>query len=315
MPSPWLRNLDLCMCYNDCSLVPTCELTIFSSASIGCGASARTGCSCTQLTRTTYIKVFGWGCIRLVRCSISCGIVSLFPLRQLFTMSDNSIDKEARDNYYVQTVNMDSAPAPPPQMAPYQRTYANPAPLGMLAYGTVILCSSILTLSSKSVGPPNLVLVFATFYGGISQTLVGMWEMFLGNTFSATVFTTYGGFNFSYGALFLPQIGILAAYSDSNGVPTQEYYNAIGIYLGIWCIGALRTTLPIVCTLGFTVVSLACLAGNAFTGIPQLATAGGSFGIIAAFGAYYGTMSMFWTQTTTLSFIRLPPLVTAPSNV
>lgn len=41
-------------------------------------------------------------------------------------MSANSIDKEARDNYYVQTVNMDSTPAPPPEMVPYQRTYANP---------------------------------------------------------------------------------------------------------------------------------------------------------------------------------------------
>lgn len=62
-------------------------------------------------------------------------------------------------------------------------------------------------------------------YGGISQTLVGWWEMWLGyvfnllcggsitenfhsNTFSATVFCTYGGFNFTYGALYLPQIGI-----------------------------------------------------------------------------------------------------------
>ncbi|KAH0834303.1 putative ammonia transport outward protein [Lanmaoa asiatica] len=223
-------------------------------------------------------------------------------------MSDNSIDKEARENYYVQTVNMDAAHAPAPQMAPYQRTYANPAPLGMLAYGTVILCSSILTLTAKDVGASNLVLVFATFYGGISQTLVGMWEMFLG-----TVFTTYGGFNFSYGAIYLPQIGLAAAYSV-NGVPTQEFYNAIGIYLSIWGIGALRTTLPIVCTLGFTVISLACLAGNAFTGNAHLATAGGAFGIIAAFGAYYGTLSMFWTQTTTFSFIRLPPMVVAPSN-
>lgn len=33
-------------------------------------------------------------------------------------------------------------------------------------------------------------------------------------------------------------------------------------------IGALRTTLPIVCTLGFTVLSLAFLAANAFTGKP-----------------------------------------------
>ncbi|KAH7882589.1 GPR1/FUN34/yaaH family-domain-containing protein [Phlebopus sp. FC_14] len=237
-------------------------------------------------------------------------------------MSSNSItEKENRDNYYVQTVTMDAAAQPQPMMQPYQRTFGNPAPLGMLAYGTVILCSSVLTLNAGNVHTPNLVLVFATFYGGISQTLVGMWEMFLGNTFSATVFGTYGGFNFSYGALYLPQIGLAAAYSV-NGVPTEEFYHAIGIYLSIWALitfvfalGAIRTTLPIVVTLGFTVVSLSCLAANAFTGNTHLATAGGAFGVVAAFGAYYGSLSLFWTQQTTFSFIRLPPLVMAPSNV
>ena len=34
----------------------------------------------------------------------------------------------------------------------------------MLAYGTVILCSSILTLGAGNVHTPNLVLVFATLY-------------------------------------------------------------------------------------------------------------------------------------------------------
>ncbi|KAG2040863.1 GPR1/FUN34/yaaH family-domain-containing protein [Suillus americanus] len=233
-------------------------------------------------------------------------------------MSSNSItEKEgSKDNYYVQTVNMDSPAPPTPQMQPYQRTFGNPAPLGMLAYGTVFLCSSILTLASKNVGgQANLVLVFATFYGGISQTLVGMWEMFLGNTFSATVFTTYGGFNLSYGALYLPQIGLASVYSG------QDFYNAIGIYLAIWdlitfvfLLGAIRTTAPIVATLGFTVCALTCLSINAFTGNVHFATAGGALGIIASFGAYYGALSLFWTQQTTFSFIRLPPLVTAPSS-
>ncbi|KIJ64165.1 hypothetical protein HYDPIDRAFT_112096 [Hydnomerulius pinastri MD-312] len=206
-------------------------------------------------------------------------------------------------------------------MQPYQRTFGNPAPLGMLAYGTVFLCSSILTLGAGNVHTPNLVLVFATFYGGISQTLVGMWEMFLGNTFSATVFTTYGGFNLSYGALYLPNIGLAAAYSV-DGVVTEEFYHAIGIYLGIWCLitfvfalGAIRTTAPIVATLSFTVLALACLSANAFTGNTHLATAGGALGIVASFGAYYGALSLFWTQQTTYSFIRLPPLILAPSNV
>ncbi|KAJ8582940.1 hypothetical protein M405DRAFT_536364 [Rhizopogon salebrosus TDB-379] len=238
-------------------------------------------------------------------------------------MSSNSITEKdgSKDNYYVQTVSMDAATPPAPQMQPIQRTFGNPAPLGMMAYGTVFLCSSILTLASKSVGSPSLVMVFATFYGGISQTIVGMWEMYLGNTFSATVFATYGGFNLSYGALYLPQIGLAAAYTV-DGVIGQEFYNAIGIYLAIWdfitfvfLLGALRTTYPIIATLGFTICALTCLSVNSFTGNPHFATAGGALGIVASFGAYYGALSLFWTQQTTFSFIRLPPLIAAPSNV
>ncbi|KIK79586.1 hypothetical protein PAXRUDRAFT_160948 [Paxillus rubicundulus Ve08.2h10] len=186
----------------------------------------------------------------------------------------------------------------------------------MLSFGAVILCSSLLTLHAGGVYTPNLVLVFATFYGGISQTLVGMWEMFLG-----TLFTTYGCFNFSYGALYLPGIGIAAAYSV-DGIPTEEFHHAMGIYLGIWSLitffftlGALRTTLPNVCTLGVTVVTFSCLSANAFTGNPHLATVGGALGVTAAFGAFYCAVSSLWTQQTTCSFIRLPPFIIGPSNV
>jgi len=238
-------------------------------------------------------------------------------------MSSNSItEKEgSKDNYYVQTVSMD-APPPLQHASPIQRTYGNPAPLGMMAYGTVFLVSSILTLASKQVGgSASLVLVFAAFYGGISQTLVGWWEMWLGNTFSATVFCTYGGFNFTYGALYLPQIGIAAAYSV-NGVIGKEFFNMIGIYLAVWdfitfifLLGALRSTVPIIFTLSATIVALTCLAINSFTGNPAFATAGGAMGIVASFGAYYGAMTSFWTQQTTFSFIRLPHLSVAPSNV
>jgi hypothetical protein len=51
------------------------------------------------------------------------------------------------------------------------------------------------------------------------------------------------------------------------------------------------------------------------TGNPHLATAGGALGITAAFGAFYCAMSTLWTPQTTLSFIRLPPLIIGPSNV
>ncbi|KIK25164.1 hypothetical protein PISMIDRAFT_642572 [Pisolithus microcarpus 441] len=219
------------------------------------------------------------------------------------------------DGYYIETVDVEAAPRPTETVHRYERTYGNPTPVGMLAYATVILCSSLLTLHAGNVYTPNVVLLFATFYGGITQTLVGLMEMFLGS-----VFLTFGSFNFSYGALYLPSIGIAAAYSV-DGIPTEEFYHAVGLFLSVWTfvtfiftIGALRTTLPIVGTLGCTVLSLSCLAANAFTGIESLATAGGVLGICCAFGAYYGGVSMLWTKQTTFSFIRLPPLLLSPSH-
>ncbi|KAF8838033.1 hypothetical protein BDN67DRAFT_129291 [Paxillus ammoniavirescens] len=236
-------------------------------------------------------------------------------------MSSQTLGKGSGDNHYASTSDVVSPPTPLPQMHPYQSIYGNPVPLGMLSFGAVILCSSLLTLHVGDVYTPNLILLFATFYGGISQTLVGIWEMFLGNTFSATVFITYGCFTFSTGAIYLPGIGIAAAYSV-DGVPTEEFRHAMGIYLGIWglitflfTLGALSTTIPNVFTFAFTLGSFSCLSVNAFTGNPYLATIGGIFGIVAAFGAFYCSVSVLWTQKTTLSFIRLPPLIIGPSNV
>ncbi|EPQ61242.1 hypothetical protein GLOTRDRAFT_69567 [Gloeophyllum trabeum ATCC 11539] len=184
----------------------------------------------------------------------------------------------------------------------------------MLAYGTVFLCSSLITLGTGNVHTPNMVLVFAMFYGGIMQTLVGMWSLFLG-----VVFSTYGGFNFTYGALYLPRIGLAQAYSV-NGVVTEEFTHAIGIFLAIcwitflFCIGSLRTTFSVVFTLGSTVCALCCLSASCFTGNAHLNTAGGALGIVATFGAYYGGLSGLYSGECTFKAIRLPPLVLSYSN-
>jgi hypothetical protein len=46
-------------------------------------------------------------------------------------MSSNSITEKdgSKDNYYVQTVSMDAATPPAPQMQPIQRTFGNPVRL------------------------------------------------------------------------------------------------------------------------------------------------------------------------------------------
>ena len=64
---------------------------------------------------------------------------------------------------------------------------ANPAPLGLAAFGvTTILLSSANAGLWGAVGAGAAVPT-ALFYGGLTQLLAGMWEFMRGSTFGATV--------------------------------------------------------------------------------------------------------------------------------
>ncbi len=71
---------------------------------------------------------------------------------------------------------------------------ANPAPLGLAAFGlTTIMLSSA---NAGLWGGAGLGAAVATalFYGGITQLLAGMWEFMRGSTFGATAFSSFGAF-------------------------------------------------------------------------------------------------------------------------
>jgi succinate-acetate transporter protein len=71
---------------------------------------------------------------------------------------------------------------------------ANPAPLGLAAFGltTVMLSSANAGLWGHAGG--GAAVATALFYGGITQLLAGMWEFMRGNTFGATAFSSFGAF-------------------------------------------------------------------------------------------------------------------------
>jgi succinate-acetate transporter protein len=71
---------------------------------------------------------------------------------------------------------------------------ANPAPLGLAAFGiTTLLLSSANAGLWGSVGAGAAVPT-ALFYGGLTQLLAGMWEFMRGSTFGATAFSSFGAF-------------------------------------------------------------------------------------------------------------------------
>ena len=91
-----------------------------------------------------------------------------------------------------------------------QDTTANPAPLGLCAFGVTTV---LLNLANSGLYPlDTMILAMGIFYGGLAQVLAGIMEWKKGNTFGTTAFTSYGFFWLSFAALLiLPKQGAGAA--------------------------------------------------------------------------------------------------------
>ena len=86
------------------------------------------------------------------------------------------------------------APAP----AVTASAIANPAPLGLVAFGLTTLLLSFINANIIPGSSLPVVLATAIPFGGTAQVLAGMWEFRTGNTFGATAFTSYGMFWISF---------------------------------------------------------------------------------------------------------------------
>ncbi|CAG8636885.1 12252_t:CDS:2 [Acaulospora morrowiae] len=190
-----------------------------------------------------------------------------------------------------------------------QPKIANPAPLGLSAFAMTTFILSISNVGTPNVTAPNIVIGLALFYGGFVQILAGMWEFRAGNTFGATVFSSYGGFWLSFGVILIPGFNVLSAYSS------QDLEHAIGIFLAGWTIytfmlllATLRSTIFTVALFFFLWITFLLLTIGKFThaGTPvnELTRAGGIFGIITAFLAWYNALSGLITKES--SYFALP---------
>jgi succinate-acetate transporter protein len=182
---------------------------------------------------------------------------------------------------------------------PPNRKFANPAPLGLSAFALTTFVLSLINVNTRGIGHPNIVVAAAYGYGGLVQLLAGMWEMAVGNTFGATALSSYGGFWISFAIILTP--GGFAI--EETLLESGDFYNSFGLFLMGWFI---FTFLLLICTLRSTVaffflfftLDLAfLLLGigylNADAAGPQgdCIIAGGAFGLMAAFTAWYNALA------------------------
>src|SRR3954454_12636514 len=102
-------------------------------------------------------------------------------------------------------------------------TTANPAPLGLLAFG---MTTVLLNLHNAGFFELNsMILAMGLCYGGLAQVIAGIMEWKKGNTFATTAFVSYGFFWLSLVALLL---------LPATGASKAPDATAMAAYLGMW---------------------------------------------------------------------------------
>lgn len=191
----------------------------------------------------------------------------------------------------VRTIGGHPADRTQPSMPVVHRTFANPAPLGLLSFATSIFLISILGLHARAIQTSNILVGVFMFYGGVCQFIAGIMEFIAGNSFGATVFPSYAAFNLSYAMIFVPGSGILAAYTDgATGRLTADFNNALGMFFWAWFIltvifttAAVRSSWVLLVTFFLLDIELLLLAVGSMMSNDSIMIAANSIGFLVAF--------------------------------
>ena len=112
---------------------------------------------------------------------------------------------------------------------------ANPAPLGLCAFGTTTILLSL--WNAGIIGLSSPILAMAIFYGGIAQIIAGLMEWKKNNNFGFLTFVSFGFFWMTFaGVLMLPVLGLAKAPGPAD----------LAAFLAVWGIVALGL---LICTL------------------------------------------------------------------
>lgn len=171
-------------------------------------------------------------------------------------------------------------------------TTANPAPLGLLGFGTTTVLLNLANAGFHALG--STVIGMGIFYGGIAQVIAGIEEWKKGNTFGATAFTSYGLFWLTLVAVVVLPVQGLIAKPDPSAM--AAYLFIWGLFTFIMFFGTLRLNRA----LQFVFLSLAILfwilAAADASGSAGLRTVGGYEGIICGLSAMYTGLALILNE-------------------
>lgn len=166
-------------------------------------------------------------------------------------------------------------------------TTANPAPLGLLGFGTTTVLLNLHNAGFFPLG--TMILAMGIFYGGLGQILAGIMEWKKGNTFGTVAFTSYGLFWLSLvGLLVMPERG----WGDAPTIPAMVFYLFMwGLFTGLMFIGTLKLNGALQFVFGSLTILFFLLAIGDATGSTAITRIAGFEGIICGLSAIYTALA------------------------
>jgi len=161
---------------------------------------------------------------------------------------------------------------------------ANPAPLGLLAFG---MSTVLLNLHNAGFYPlDSMILAMGFAYGGIAQIIVGILEFRKGNTFGTVAFSSYGLFWWSLVVLLLLPKSSLAVEAPTN-FALAAYFFMWGVFTLVMFFGTLKTNRVLQTVFMSLAILFFLLTARELTGNALIATLTGYEGIICGLSAVY----------------------------
>lgn len=168
---------------------------------------------------------------------------------------------------------------------------ANPAALGLVAFGLTTVLLSLVNAGALPAGGEPVVIPLALAFGGLMQIFAGAFEFRLGNTFGMTAFLSYGAFWwwFAFLLLFAHNQWIdISAAGPTVGVALL-LWGVLTLYLWISTLRLPKITFLIFLTLWIT---FAMLGLGAIRGDAGLSHAGGWLGVLCGSLALYASFGI-----------------------
>ena len=160
---------------------------------------------------------------------------------------------------------------------------ANPAPLGLCAFGMTTLLLSLHNAGFTGLSSP--IIAMAILYGGIAQVAVGLMEWKKKNSFGMLTFGSFGFFWITFAAiLILPALNLAKAPSPVELAAFLAIWGVFAFGLFI-CTLAMHRLLQI--TLAAVVLLVIFLVAAQLTGSALILTIGGITGLVAGALALY----------------------------